>query len=110
MTHNAQNRTTLDLGCVELQQLWFEPPLVMSVTGKIKKTSKLFANFQYCILDNFVAYLSRKLSQKQLKHQLSAKFRLLAMTYTNRQSLFITTAIDTVRNNSRTADEQLLVS
>ena len=33
--HNAQDRTTLDLGCVELQQLWFEPPLVRSVTGKI---------------------------------------------------------------------------
>ena len=39
MTHNAQNRTTLDLGCVKLQQLWFEPPLAMSVTEKIENSN-----------------------------------------------------------------------
>ena len=33
---------TLDLGCVELQRLCFEPPVVLSVTRKIKKTFKIF--------------------------------------------------------------------
>ena len=76
---------------------------------------ELYANYSTTAFKVNLVYVSRSYSvmikeviSKQVKYQLSAKFRLLAMTYTNRQPLFIATGIDTVRHISRTTDEQLL--